>query len=121
MKEPLTKYKLLGATIIIVGVILCVVSTPSGVPTEFTAEQITSYLNSATGIAYYVIIILIILSTAYSIHWFEKTYYADEKLAEEEELVLDMFDDMIAISDVAKEVAGGQAKEPTSPEEKKRL
>jgi len=95
MKEPLTKYKLAGAGVIIFGVVLCVCSTPSGVPTEFTSDQISEYLNSARGLSWILLLVVLILSTAYSIHWFERTYYKDEDIAKEGELVLDLFDDMV--------------------------
>jgi len=73
--ETITPTKIAGACLIMVGVGIIGAATPSGeIPTEYNRAQGEAFIKDAGGLAYLIVLVLIVLACVVLIMWFEKKY-----------------------------------------------
>jgi len=84
LDEHITKIKASGAMLIMVGVALIGVATPT-VPTDYSVELVESFLKDTEGLVYLFTLVIIVLLSVVAIAIFEK-WYPLPKEEEEEEL-----------------------------------
>ncbi|CAE8731968.1 unnamed protein product [Polarella glacialis] len=76
LREELTIPKVGGSLTILVGVCLCLVSSPADVQTEFTPEQVAELASSPQGSFFIVALLCVVLAAVISILVFERKYPA---------------------------------------------
>jgi len=72
--EKITYTKAAGAVVIMVGVALIAIATPSDIPTDYSVHQAEGYLNDTNGAIYLSIIITIVVICVVAIAIFEHKY-----------------------------------------------
>jgi len=75
--ETLTASRIIGSILILVGVVLCILGTPSNIDTKFTPGDIASLASSAGGALYLVVLVLAVGASVVSIIWYESMYGKD--------------------------------------------
>jgi len=84
LREHITKIKAAGAMLIMVGVALIGVATPT-VPTDYSVELVESFLKDTEGLSYLLTLIIIVIISVVAIAVFEYKYPLPEEEEEEEE------------------------------------
>ncbi len=71
---PPSQSKIAGAVTILIGVCLCVVSTPTGIPVDFSPRDVLRLLVRPEGAIYVATLVLVVLASVVAIVRFESTY-----------------------------------------------
>jgi len=74
LKEPLTAPKIACSTIILAGVCLIVVATPTGIPVDFSPTDVVALLSRPAGATYVAVLFTLVLSSVVAIIIYERTY-----------------------------------------------
>lgn len=74
LREELTPPKIAGSTLILLGVILCVIAAPSDPKTDFSADDIEDLAAEPAGAIYVVLLISAVLSSVVAILVYEYKY-----------------------------------------------
>jgi NADH:ubiquinone oxidoreductase subunit 6 (subunit J) len=81
--EQLSVLKVLGAVVILGGVIACIVASPRGVEVEFTPTDVEKLAARPIGAIYCVVLFGGVLASVATIIWYEKTYPLSPRVATE--------------------------------------
>jgi hypothetical protein len=100
--EKLTLMKMLGAGIIMVGVSLIGIATPTDIKTEYTADEAEAYLTETSGYLYLLILGLIVVVSIVVIVLFEYKYPLEDPEEQEKVTELDPSAGLIRRSTINK-------------------
>jgi len=73
LEEDITLLKVLGAIVMMTGVILIAIASPSGIPTTYSVEEASSYIERTTGWLYITCLASLMLVCVFAIVLFEIT------------------------------------------------